>query len=300
MKITKFVLLLAYITLNICILQNSQIKIDLSNDNNRVAFEMMNASDIHLLVPKRNMKHLRVGIIDTPVSNGDLFNKKNVKNQTPNLPSINTHGEMITSLLSASWDDNNYVGLIPNLNVYFWGIDRMDSDSLSEAIISAIKNNVAILNISMGTYNDSPRLREAVQLALSKGIIVICSSGNNSSEDLNYPAAYPGVLSVGALNNNGEVFSVTNVNSTVDIYAPGENIQALSYENNNVTLKYFSGTSPATVFVTGLVILTKLKFPQYNADEILKSIINNGTEFSTFWKGKKIRIRVVNYQNTLK
>jgi len=55
-----------------------------------------------------------------------------------------------------------------------------------------------VINISFGTPNDSPALREAIEYAQARGAVIVASAGNDGSRGITFPAAYPGVLSVAA------------------------------------------------------------------------------------------------------
>jgi subtilisin family serine protease len=72
---------------------------------------------------------------------------------------------------------------------------------LNTAIYKAVNDyNCDIINLSLGSENNSTALRTAIQYALSNGVIVVAASGNDADKGnpIMYPASYDGVISVGA------------------------------------------------------------------------------------------------------
>ncbi len=75
--------------------------------------------------------------------------------------------------------------------------------------------------------------RAAVSFALARNVILVAPAGDNgaATDSVNYPAAYPGVIAVGATSRTGELAPFTNTGSYVALTAPGSGTtpgQALS------------------------------------------------------------------------
>src|SRR5690606_16499485 len=62
----------------------------------------------------------------------------------------------------------------------------------------AARQGADVINVSFGTSRDSAVLREAVDEALAVGAVVVGSAGNEGVSLVTFPAAYPGVIAVGA------------------------------------------------------------------------------------------------------
>ena len=122
-----------------------------------------------------------------------------------------------------------------------------------EAVVSAIYDAADefacdVICLSFGQNRDDDALRSAVAHALEKGVVVVAASGNSGGEDLYYPAAYDGVLSVNAVDRRGLAAADAQHNAAVDLAAPGVKVIGPTPEGG-LTRK--SGSSFAVPFVAG-------------------------------------------------
>ncbi|MFW5986015.1 MAG: S8 family serine peptidase [Halanaerobiales bacterium] len=121
---------------------------------------------------------------------------------------------------------------------------------------------VDIINLSLGGYDDSELLREAVRRAREAGVLVIASSGNDGEGTVMYPAAYPEVIAVGAANSAGERASYSNYGENLDIIAPGgSSIHGIISTYLNSDYSVMAGTSmaaPHVAGVTGLMLASDI------------------------------------------
>ena len=129
----------------------------------------------------------------------------------------------------------------PNADIEVYGIcdkgGTTTCDKLVGGLVYALANNYKLVNISLGLTECTEELRNIVNRCIAKGVILVCASGNNYSV---YPALLDGVISVGAVDQEGNICSYTT--NSYDILACGE------YEG-------FRGTSFACAYVTGLLSL---------------------------------------------
>lgn len=89
---------------------------------------------------------------------------------------------------------------------------------------------------------------------MKKGIFVVASSGDYSNGVMMFSTNVPNVISVGALDENDEVLALTSGSNQTTLNSPGDNITSL---NDNCEIVYSSGTSQATVLVSGYISLLK-------------------------------------------
>ena len=108
------------------------------------------------------------------------------------------------------------------------------------------------VNMSLGGHTISTFAVEALNYALSKGVLPIVANGNEGQFLPFYPAACPGVLSVGASGTDDKRAVFSNVGSWLNVVAPGQDIISLQHSNERGYL-YMSGTSMAAPFVTGTI-----------------------------------------------
>lgn len=137
-------------------------------------------------------------------------------------------------------------------------------NALAEGIRWAADNGADIINLSLGDDSASahpePGEDEAIQYALRKGVIVVASAGNGGEKGdrVSYPAAYPGVIAVTAVDRYGTraPFSTRRWYATVS--APGVDVIIADPDH-----KYYEGwgTSAAAAFVSGAAALIEAARP---------------------------------------
>lgn len=118
-----------------------------------------------------------------------------------------------------------------------------------------------IINMSIGTVTSCPAAyQRAIDIARSKGAIVVAAAGNGNTEASKYaPANCMGVITVGATTKDGTRASFSNYGTRVNISAPGENILTLSMnsldrpDNTKFSYDYESGTSMSAPHVSALL-----------------------------------------------
>jgi thermitase len=119
---------------------------------------------------------------------------------------------------------------------------------ITASINWAVDHGANVLNLRFGVTNDSQLLSKTISNALNQGVVVIASAGNNNTSLPQYPAAYSGVLAVGASDQYDKKASFSNYGSYVGVAAPGVSIYS-SYPNNQWA--WWSGTSFAAPLVSG-------------------------------------------------
>jgi Subtilase family len=104
-----------------------------------------------------------------------------------------------------------------------------DVESAIEAIDYATSHGAQVINLSWGTNAESVALRDALERAGRRNVIVVCSAGNNG-RDLGgspyYPASFAtrNLISVAATDNLDQITSWSNWGQSVSVAAPGTNI----------------------------------------------------------------------------
>lgn len=146
-------------------------------------------------------------------------------------------------------------------------------DVLAEAIRAAVdRYDCKIINISMGCTADSTKLANAVRYAKECGAIVISAVGNenqNHPERVYYPAAYDGVIGVGAA--DGWQCAEFSQRCGVDVLAPGVNLPTVT-NRNAAKCERKSGTSYACAYISGVCGQILTENPNLTADEVQKAV----------------------------
>jgi type VII secretion-associated serine protease mycosin len=227
-------------------------------------------------------KPIVVAVVDTGVDGGhpDLAGKTvpgfNAFANNGNANDDNGHGTAVAGLIAANTD--NGIGIAG----LCWGCRIMPIKSLnrngggSDATVAsgirwAVDNGARVINLSLGGSGESQTLREAVDYALARGIVVIAASGNERQEGNapNYPAAYPDVLAVGATGNSDVITGFSNTGDYVDISAPGVGLWSTlpggGYGPPNGT----SFSSPHVAGAAGLVLSVRPDLGYYDVGCVL-------------------------------
>jgi hypothetical protein len=160
------------------------------------------------------------------------------------------HGDMVVSLLAGA---NGEQGIAPAASLI--SIRVLDANgegnlfNVVDGIYTAIADGATVLNLSLGTYQSSALLQDAVNYALSQNVIVVAAAGNDGNGQISYPAAYPGVIAVGAVDATGQRATFSNYGSEMVIAAPGVGINTVTTGG----IMSFSGTSAASPLVAGAI-----------------------------------------------
>lgn len=261
--------------------------------DNRWAYESISAWDLVLPLNENDFENIKIGIIDTYLNNNEPgFDHINVIGENNDYDS---HGTKISRVLVGN-SLYECEGILTNIGAYFFPIssDELNAFTLKEAIKLAVLYEIDVLNISLGTYNKNKELHNEVISATDNGMIIIASAGNELSGAYNYPASFPQVISVGALDRNLNVHSETNYNDKIDIFAPGEKILHTSIEPI-----FIYGTSVATPYVTGLIVIMKLLNKDMPNNDIIDLIKETSIKYPGTWNGQNIGINIINYKNAI-
>jgi subtilisin family serine protease len=150
----------------------------------------------------------------------------------------------------------------------------------------AVDNGARIINMSMGGPNgDVTVLRSAIAYAVQKNVTVVVSMGNSRSATPDYPAAYPGVIAVGATGPDDryvrsfpwDTTKGSNYGSHISVCAPGNYIYGLHFSDKDNYGSYWSGTSQAAPHVTGVCALLLAQNPARTPAD-LKQLIEAGAD----------------------
>ncbi|MDX2283558.1 MAG: S8 family serine peptidase [Bacteroidia bacterium] len=146
----------------------------------------------------------------------------------------NAHGTVVTGVIAARMD-NQYggAGLAPGCRITvlraFAADGSGEDDDVARAIVYAADNGIPILNLSFGDIFPSILMHEAIRYAYRKGVVMVCSAGNGTGDELHYPSGFDEVISVSAstadfANRREYLWPLSSYGLTVDLCAPGAGI----------------------------------------------------------------------------
>lgn len=227
-----------------------------------------------------------VAVIDSGASEhieleGRIKYKKNYFDNSQDVTDNINHGTAVAGVIASNRGNGALgSGVAPRCSLAILKVaDKVNGvqmgpyiSDISDAIRDAVNiYGCSVINLSLGADKEYFRLREAVNYAVSKGAVIVSSSGNDYSSTLRYPASYKNVIGVSAVDSSGKWAAFSNYNEGVDVSAPGNSVFVLSNMGYNA-YTYKSGTSFASPHVAGICAAMLSANPELSRNEI-ESII---------------------------
>jgi type VII secretion-associated serine protease mycosin len=213
------------------------------------------------------------------------------------------HGTWMASLIAGHGHDGGFDGVTgvaprarilsirvipdrgdPHYRKYERERETVIQQSLADGIRYAVAHGAQVISMSIGYSAPSATVRSELQQAYDHGVVVIASAGNSGGpsgstrpDDApeSFPADYPGVISVGAVNTNGVVAGFSSDNLSVKVAAPGVSVPAQGRDGEYWLV---SGTSPACALVAGVAALIKSKYPHLAPDLVASALTSTATD----------------------
>ncbi|MEM1662332.1 MAG: S8 family peptidase [Desulfurococcaceae archaeon] len=205
----------------------------------------------------------------------------------------NGHGTHVAGIIAARLNGVGVAGAAPKVRLYAVRVLSASGSGyisdIARGIIESTKgpdgvagtaDDADIISMSLGGPH-SNTLYNAVKYAYSYGVVLVAAAGNDGASSPSYPAAYPEVIAVGAVDINYNVPRWSNRNP--DVVAPGVDILS-TYRNN--LYAYMSGTSMACPHVSGVVALMQairqaFGLRKLTPDEVKYIIINTAIDLGS-------------------
>ncbi|WP_054955652.1 S8 family peptidase [Paenibacillus dakarensis] len=210
----------------------------------------------------------------------------------------NGHGTHVAGIISAKNNNSGLVGIAPDVQLY--AVKSMDQNGdgtlqdVLEGIEWAIVNEMDVINISLGTDEDSAALHEMVDRAYNAGIVVVGSAGNSQTDKnkvpiptstytVNYPAKYDSVIAVAAVDEKNVRGVFSSVGPEVELAAPGVGVVSTFVKKDGTGSGYAiaNGTSQAAPHVTGMIALLKQQRPLMTNKELREEVKRYAVDIGT-------------------
>ncbi|TSC91913.1 MAG: sphaericase (sfericase) [Parcubacteria group bacterium Licking1014_17] len=203
----------------------------------------------------------------------------------------NSHGTHISAVIAADGGENGsgFIGVAPASKLHVFKVCNGDGSCYADDIATAIKTaadekTTDIIYMGFGSSVDNQFVREAVDYATSKNILLIAPAGNDGpfSNSVDYPASYAEVIAVGAVNQLYAVTGWSSRGKNMTFVAPGDEIVSVVLDNKYAS---YSGTSMAASFIAGLaarVWQSDSLNPAESTVGFLKSLAENNPNNKSF------------------
>jgi subtilisin family serine protease len=208
-------------------------------------------------------KDIKVAVLDTGLDNTHPDIAPNfVKGVDFTSPNPNDfmdrqgHGTHCAGVIAGCDNLVGIVGVAPQAKLYGVKVLGDNGSGSIGAIVKgidwAIAEKVDIISMSLGTSQDpGATLHNAIKRARAAGIVIVAASGNENTT-CGWPAAYPEVIAVGAVDQTFGRAGFSNFGEAIDVVAPGVDVLSTYPANRYAKL---SGTSMATPMVAGVIAL---------------------------------------------
>ncbi|MEU9339397.1 S8 family serine peptidase [Streptomyces sp. NPDC048290] len=191
------------------------------------------------------------------------------------------HGTFTAGLIAAARRaDAGFAGLAPEARVLAVsvtdGLGDTDARLLAKGIDAALDAGVAVIALAVGTPTPSDALKAAVARAERDGVPVVAPAAPDASgrdADTYYPAAYPYVLSVTAVDEAGAPppAGTGGGGAPVDLAAPGLGVVSIGPGAGGHLVG--GGPSAAAALVAGTAALVRARHPELDAPRLVHRLL---------------------------
>lgn len=177
------------------------------------------------------------------------------------------HNTHVAGIIAAEDNDIGIVGVSPEASIYSVRVLDFAATGTASDITAGFEwcldNNMQIVNMSLGTSEDSISVARAADKLYDNGILLIAAAGNNGNgqgtgDNIDNPAKYPSVIAVGATDINDGRASFSSTGPKIELSAPGKDIYSTMPGNKYASM---SGTSMSSPHTTGVAALIKSAYP---------------------------------------
>ncbi|WP_033664946.1 type VII secretion-associated serine protease mycosin [Salinispora oceanensis] len=200
-----------------------------------------------------------------------------------------SHGTAVASLIAARPQEGiGFHGMAPEAAIVPIRVseqagnegDEAQGESVSpevfaQAIRRATDDGADVINMSVTLYRPDSAVESAIRYARAKDVVLVAAAGNlhrngEYPDPVPYPAAYDGVIGVGAIDEQGTRVEQSQVGPYVDLVAPGGAVVAATRVNGH---DVWSGTSFATPLVSATAALIRAAEPQLSASQVSRRLL---------------------------
>lgn len=137
-----------------------------------------------------------------------------------------SHGTQIATIIAATAGNGiGGAGVAPDAAIMPIRVLSPDlagsAGTIARGLRFAADHGADVANLSIAGRSPSRALRAAVRYAAAKGVTIVAASGNDGRATVSWPAAYPGVIAVGAVDRARRRAYYSNYGAALDLVAPG-------------------------------------------------------------------------------
>jgi type VII secretion-associated serine protease mycosin len=200
------------------------------------------------------------------------------------------HGTTMAELIAGTGAGGGLQGLAPGAKIVPYRIEleglkggtaeKHKTPEATEAIRAAADSDAQIINMSFGSVGPSSKEEAAIDYAASKGKLLIAAVGNEgrtAKDTIGYPAAFPYVLGVAAVDASGTVSKFSSSGNYVDLSAPGQGFPGWCDANFRSYCDDVNGTSSAAAITSAAAALLWSAHPDWTVNQVTRSLIDTAS-----------------------
>jgi len=247
-----------------------------------------------------------IAVVDTGVDprqpdlKGKVLRGWDFQNNDTNPMDDNGHGTAVAGVAAAAVNDVGIAGICLRCVILpVKVLNRNGSGSYSNiaaGIIYAAKHGADVINLSLAGPYPSTVVADAIHFARNHGVVVVAAAGNEGSRHKFYPAAFPGVISVGATNGYNRMYSWSNRGTWVKLAAPG---CAYTGSTGPIRWTWWCGTSFATPVVAGTAALVMSLRPGLSRSQVERMLLTSTVNVRGVTQGRIDTYRAVSKANAV-
>ncbi len=247
-----------------------------------VGYTTADVSNVHLYVIDSGVHNEDVNLVEVKYFGSDSLQALE-----------DNHGYFIAGAAGAIDNASGIVGVAPGVPVHSFVVTDANGLIQLSTVVQALDEIVSrknatpsvpmVVNISLGTDVQSTAynaLDEAVEAASSAGVVVVVAAGNEGKDAATIsPAHAASAITVGAYDATDDFAWFSNYGASVDILAPGVNIESLNEgATGGISIVINSGTSMAAPHAGGTAVVHLADNPADTPAEVLSALLANARD----------------------
>lgn len=199
-----------------------------------------------------------------------------------------SHGTAVAALIAAQRSDQvGFHGLAPGTSILPIRVGDTDpgedpdgpkqppASRIAAAVTWAAGHGATVIDVSASMTADDAGLHNAVQKALDANIVVVAAAGDQRNSQYAqdppvYPAAYPGVIGVGSIDESFNRGEKSQIGPYVSIMAPGDSVLSAT---RIAGYQQWTGTSLAAGIVAGTAAMVRQAHPDLSQQQVVQRIL---------------------------